>query len=48
MTAARVAGALLTAAGTHTAPEAAVTNAARRMLPVGVPPAVLRFYTVRR
>src|SRR5271169_6812910 len=38
LTAARMVGALLTAAGTHTAPEAAVTNAAARMLPVAAAP----------
>src|SRR5271165_3314728 len=38
LTAARVAGPLLTAAGTHTAPEAAVTDAAARMLPVAATP----------
>jgi len=31
-------GALLTAAGTHTAPEAAMTDAAARMLPVAAAP----------
>ena len=38
LTAARVAGALLNAAGTHTAPEAAMTDAAARMLPVATAP----------
>src|SRR5271166_6698213 len=38
LTAARVARALLTAAGTHTAPEAPMTDAAARMLPVAAAP----------
>jgi hypothetical protein len=38
LTAARVAGALLTAAGTRAAPEAAMTDAAARMLPVAAAP----------
>jgi hypothetical protein len=38
LTEARVAGALLTAAGTHTAPESAMTDAAARMLPVAAAP----------
>src|SRR6202045_1904794 len=38
LTAARVGGTLLTAAGPYTAPEAAMTDAAARMLPVATTP----------